>query len=77
MKPFIVFINGLFLKPVGSNLNNPTTYQIPMKYTCTDYRTEMILVSLRQRLKQEDLNEAERKDILSQIEKVEAEMELD
>jgi len=37
----------------------------------------MILVSLRQRLKQEDLNEAERKDILSQIEKVEADMELD
>jgi hypothetical protein len=37
----------------------------------------MILVSLRQRLKQEDLSEAERKDILSQIEKVEAEMELD
>jgi hypothetical protein len=48
-----------------------------MKYTCKDYRTEMILVSLRQRLKQEDLSEAERKDILSQIEKVEAEMELD
>ena len=47
-----------------------------MKYTCTDYRTEMILVSLRQRLKQEDLSDAERKDIISQIEKVEAEMEL-
>jgi hypothetical protein len=68
-----VFISGLFLKPVGSNLNNQT----PMKYTCKDYRTEMILVSLRQRLKQEDLSEAERRDILSQIEKVEAEMELD
>jgi len=37
----------------------------------------MILVSLRQRLKQEDLSEAEKKDILSQIEKIEAEMELD
>ena len=48
-----------------------------MKYTCTDYRTEMILVSLRKRLKQEDLNEAERKDILSQIEKVEVDMKLD
>ena len=47
-----------------------------MKYTCTDYRTEMILVSLRQRLKQEDLSEAEKKEIISQIEKVEAEMEL-
>ena len=48
-----------------------------MKYTCTDYRTEMILVSLRQRLKQKDLSEAERKDILSQIEELEATMELD
>ncbi|MGD9233796.1 MAG: hypothetical protein PVH67_08045 [Desulfobacterales bacterium] len=48
-----------------------------MKYTCTDYRTEMILVSLRQRLKQEDLNEDEKKEILLQIEEIEAAMELD
>jgi hypothetical protein len=48
-----------------------------MKYTCTDYRTEMILVSLRQRLKQEDLNEDEKKDLILQIEKIEAAMELD
>ena len=48
-----------------------------MKYTCTDYRTEMILVSLRQRLKQEDLNEDEKKQILLQIEEIEATMELD
>ena len=48
-----------------------------MKYTCTDYRTEMILVSLRKRLEQEDLSEAEKKDIISQIEKIEAAMELD
>ena len=47
-----------------------------MKYTCTDYRTEMILVSLRQRLKQEDLNENEKKDILLKIEEIEAAMEL-
>lgn len=48
-----------------------------MKYTCTDYRIEMILVSLRQRLKQEDLNEAKKKEIISQIEEIEAAMELD
>jgi hypothetical protein len=48
-----------------------------MKYTCADYRTEMILVSLRQRLKEEDLNEAEKKDIILQIEKLEEDMELD
>lgn len=48
-----------------------------MKYTCSDYRTEMILVSLRQRLKQEDLNEEEKKEIILQIEEIEAAMELD
>jgi len=37
----------------------------------------MILLSLRQRLKQEDLNEAEKKDIILQIEKIEAAIELD
>jgi len=37
----------------------------------------MILVSLRQRLKQEDLNEAEKKDLILQIEEIEAAMELD
>jgi hypothetical protein len=36
----------------------------------------MILVSLRQRLKQDDLNEAEKKDIILQIEEIEAAMEL-
>lgn len=48
-----------------------------MKYTCADYRIEMILVSLKQRLEQEDLNEAEKQDIILQIEKIEAAMELD
>ena len=37
----------------------------------------MILLSLKKRLKQEDLNEAEQKDIILQIEKIEADMELD
>jgi len=32
----------------------------------------MILVSLRQRLKQEDLDDAEKQDIILQIEKIEA-----
>jgi hypothetical protein len=36
----------------------------------------MILVGLRQRLKQEDLNEDEKKEILLQIEEIEADMEL-
>jgi len=37
----------------------------------------MILVSLRQRLKQEDLDDAEKQDIILQIEKIEAVMGLD
>jgi len=37
----------------------------------------MILVSLRQRLKQEDLNEEEKKVIILQIEEIEAAMKLD
>jgi hypothetical protein len=36
----------------------------------------MILVSLRQRLKQGNLNEAEKKEIISQIEELEAAMGL-
>jgi hypothetical protein len=36
----------------------------------------MILVSLRKRLKQEDLNEAEKNDIILQIEEIEEAMEL-
>jgi hypothetical protein len=48
-----------------------------MKYTCADYRIEMILVSLRQRLRQENLDEAKRKEILAQIEKLEATMKID
>ena len=46
-------------------------------YTCADYRIEMILLSLRQRLQREDLSEEERNDILSQMKKLEASMELD
>jgi len=48
-----------------------------MKYTCTDYRTEMILLGLKQRLKQEDMNEAEKKEIMLQIEEIKKTLELD
>jgi hypothetical protein len=37
----------------------------------------MILLSLRQRLQREDLSEEERNDIVSQMKKLEAAMELD
>ena len=48
-----------------------------MKYTCTDYRIEMILLGLKQRLKHEDLNEKEKDDVLLQIKKLEATLGLD
>ncbi|MBW1725196.1 MAG: hypothetical protein JRD87_00825 [Deltaproteobacteria bacterium] len=48
-----------------------------INYTCADYRTEMILLSFRQRLQREDLSEEERNDIILQMKKLEAEMELD
>jgi len=52
---------------------NPKT----MKYSCNDYRTEMILVGLKRRLELEDLSEEEKKDLLEQVEKLEAIMGLD
>ena len=48
-----------------------------MKYTCAEYRSEMILLGLKNRLKDENLNEEEKNRILEQIEAVEEEMELE
>jgi hypothetical protein len=48
-----------------------------MNYTCTDYRTEMILLGLKRRLELEDLSTEEKKEILKQIKKLEAAMGLD
>jgi hypothetical protein len=47
-----------------------------IRYTCTEYREEMILLSLRRRLEQEDLDQEERASILAQIEKLETQMAL-
>ncbi|MBW1840258.1 MAG: hypothetical protein JRI75_00480 [Deltaproteobacteria bacterium] len=48
-----------------------------MKYTCADYRSEMTLLGLKKRLHQEELNEAEKRTLLLQIEELEAAMALD
>lgn len=48
-----------------------------MEYTCADYRIEMILLGLRQRLQHENLSETEKNDIIVEIKKLEAAMELD
>lgn len=43
-------------------------------YTCADYRSEMILNGLRQRLNQADLTEKERQKIIREINGLEAAM---
>ena len=46
------------------------------KPTCSDYRQEMILLGLRQRLAKEDLSEPEKKAIKAEIEKLEKEIQI-
>ena len=48
-----------------------------MEYTCTDYRAEMILLSLKRRLYLEDLNQEDRNDILLKIKELETSMEFE
>ena len=45
-------------------------------YTCTDYRTEMILLGLQRRLAAPDLRETERDALRAEIRKLEIEMGL-
>ena len=44
----------------------------PTHYGCSDYRTEMILVGLRARLRQEDLSEEERQTLEKELSALEA-----
>lgn len=43
-------------------------------YTCTDYRTEMILLGLRRRLAAAEMSEAERESLRAEIQTLETEM---
>lgn len=47
------------------------------RYTCNDYRQEMILVGLKKRLAAPDLTEAEKKHLEEQIGRIQADMDLD
>ena len=47
------------------------------KYTCREYREEMVLLGLKRRLAQKDLSEEERKAIIEEIQKLESAMEMD
>lgn len=46
------------------------------KYTCNEYREEMILLGLQRRLAAAGLSDEERKDLLAEIARVEKQMGL-
>jgi hypothetical protein len=48
-----------------------------MGYTCKDYRIEMMLLSLKQRLENENLRQEEKRELRKQVEKLEAAMGMD
>ncbi len=43
-------------------------------YDCSDYRAEMILLSLQRRLENSDLSDSERRAVEEEIKRVKAEM---
>lgn len=47
------------------------------KYTCNEYREEMILLGLQKQLARPNLTEAEKKNLLKEISRVEKQMGLD
>jgi hypothetical protein len=48
-----------------------------MRYSCTEYRAEMMLLGLEMRLRSEDLTQEEREAILAEIRKLKESMGLD
>lgn len=47
-----------------------------MKYTCTEYREEMMLLALRKQLSQNGLSDEEKKRIAEEIRKLEVTMDM-
>ncbi|MBF0376990.1 MAG: hypothetical protein HQK72_05860 [Desulfamplus sp.] len=54
--------------------NNLPDSNNKLKYTCNEYREEMILASLRQRLANAELTEEQKHILINEIEKIEKEM---
>jgi hypothetical protein len=54
-----------------------TDKKIQGRYTCTDYRSEMILLGLTRRLQAEGLDSPQAEELLRQIKDLEAEMGMD
>ena len=55
-------------------MENP---EISRKYTCNEYREEMILLGLQKRLSSEKLSPKEKETLLMEIAKVEKQMGID
>jgi len=51
--------------------------EVSNKYTCNEYREEMILLGLQKRLASGDLTPKERKNLLREIAEVEKQMGID
>ena len=47
------------------------------RYTCTEYRQEMMLLGLRRQLEAPDLNETEKRRIIEEIRELELQMGMD
>ncbi len=48
----------------------------PNRYTCNEYRQEMVLIGLKQQLQREHLSEEERRNLQEQIHQLELEMDM-
>jgi hypothetical protein len=59
------------------NYDMATDKKIQGRYTCTDYRSEMILLGLTRRLQAEGLDSPQAEELLRQIKDLEAEMGMD
>ncbi|MBF0203153.1 MAG: hypothetical protein HQK67_02325 [Desulfamplus sp.] len=58
----------------SDDIKKTSSKQKSIKYTCNEYREEMILVSLRQRLATEKLSSDEKDKLIEEIEKIEKSM---
>lgn len=55
-------------------MDNSASVKNKTRYTCNEYREEMILASLRQRLANAELSHDERLALMREVEKIEKEM---
>ena len=62
-------MNNSGTRPIpGEKIKTPSTY------TCNEYRLEMVLLALRQRLHQPDLAEQEREKLVKEVARLEKEI---